>query len=99
MQIAKPLSMRRVWDPVEWVIGALITAGAVYLHWVNFRQRALWRDEAGVVRIATLPTHVKCGLTWPESCRFCFPPWFAPGPLLLVAVMLRCGYSASLWVC
>jgi hypothetical protein len=34
MQIAKALSMRRVWDPrkIEWVIGALITAGAVYLH-------------------------------------------------------------------
>ena len=77
MQIAKALSMRRVRDPrkIEWVIGALITAGAVYLHWVNFRSAgALWRDEAGVVRIATLPAAREM---WSnighESCPILFP--------------------------
>ena len=81
MQIAKALSMRRVWDPrkIEWVIGALITAGAVYLHWVNFRSAgALWRDEAGVVRIATLPAaremwsnigHESCPILFPSLIR------------------------------
>ena len=77
MQMAKALSTRRVWDPrkIEWVIGALITAAAVYLHWVNFRSAgALWRDEAGVVRVATLPTVYEM---WSnighESCPILFP--------------------------
>jgi hypothetical protein len=58
MQIAKARSTRRISDrrEIEWVIGALITVVGVYLHWVNFRSAgALWRDEAGVVRVATLP--------------------------------------------
>ena len=77
MQIAKALSMRWVWDlrKIEWVIGALITAAAVYLHWVNFQSAgALWRDEAGIVRIATLPA---AGEMWSnighESCPILFP--------------------------
>jgi hypothetical protein len=77
MQIAKALSMRWVWEPrkIEWVIGAVITAAAVYLHWVNFRSAgALWRDEAGVVRIATLPAASEM---WSnvghESCPILFP--------------------------
>ena len=77
MQIAKALSMRWVWEPrkIEWVIGAVITSAAVYLHWVNFRSAgALWRDEAGVVRIATLPAASEM---WSnvghESCPILFP--------------------------
>jgi Dolichyl-phosphate-mannose-protein mannosyltransferase len=77
MQSAESLSRARIWDQrkIEWVIGALITAAAVYLHWVNFRSAgALWRDEAGVVRIATLPTMRE---VWSnvghESCPILFP--------------------------
>ena len=77
MQIAESLSRCRVWDQrkIEWIIGALITVAAVYLHWVNFRSAgALWRDEAGVARIATLPTTRE---VWSnvghESCPILFP--------------------------
>jgi hypothetical protein len=77
MQIAKTLSMRGVSDrrKTEWVIGALITAAAVYLHWVNLCSAGpLWRDEAGVVGIATLPT---ANEMWSnighESCPIVFP--------------------------
>jgi len=60
MQMADlPSRRRRIcdWRKIDWVIGALITAAAIYLHWVNFRSAGTpWRDEAGVVRIATLPT-------------------------------------------
>ena len=77
MQITESLSRCRVWDQqkIEWIIGALITAAAVYLHWVNFRSAgALWRDEAGVVGIATLPTMRE---VWSnaghESCPILFP--------------------------
>ena len=47
----------------------------IYLHWVNFRSAgALWRDEAGVARIATLPTTRE---VWSnvghESCPILFP--------------------------
>jgi hypothetical protein len=77
MQIAKTPSMRGAWDrrKTEWVIAALITAAAVYLHWVNFRSAgALWRDEAGVVRIATLPTAHEMWLNiGHESCPILFP--------------------------
>ena len=77
MQIAKAGSTRRIWDrrEIEWAIGALITAAGLYLHWVNLRSAgALWRDEAGVVRIATLPTIREM---WSnlghESCPTLFP--------------------------
>jgi Dolichyl-phosphate-mannose-protein mannosyltransferase len=82
MQIAKAVSLRWFWDRrrIEWVIGTLITAAAVYLHWVNFRSAgALWRDEAGVVRIATLPSafemwsdlgHESCPVLFPALTRF-----------------------------
>ena len=77
MQIAKAGSTRRIWDrrEIEWALGALITAAGLYLHWVNLRSAgALWRDEAGVVRIATLPTIREM---WSnlghESCPTLFP--------------------------
>ena len=81
MQIAKADSTRRIWDrrEIEWAIGALITAAGVYLHWVNLRSAgALWRDEAGVVRIAILPTiremwsnlgHESCPILFPALLR------------------------------
>ena len=74
-------STRQILDrrEIEWVIGALITAVAVYLHWVNFRSAgALWRDEAGIVRIATLPAvremwsnigHESCPILFPALIR------------------------------
>src|SRR5213596_901783 len=77
MQIANARSTRRISDrrEIEWVIGALITAAGVYLHCVNFRSAgALWRDEAGVARIATLHG---VGEMWSnighESCPILFP--------------------------
>ena len=77
MQTAKARSTRQILDrrEIEWVIGALITAVAVYLHWANFRSAgALWRDEAGIVRIAILPTVREM---WSnighESCPILFP--------------------------
>jgi len=77
MEIAQAVSRRRIPNrrEIEWVIGILITVAAVYLHWVNFRSAgALWRDEAGVVRIATLPTFAE---VWSnvghESCPILFP--------------------------
>jgi hypothetical protein len=77
MQIAKTLSIRWAWDlrKIEWVIGAFITVAAIYLHWVNFRSAgALWRDEAGIVRIATLPTvHQMWSNVGHESCPILFP--------------------------
>lgn len=77
MQIAESPSIRQVWDrrKIEWVLGILITAAAVYLHWVNFRSAgALWRDEAGIVSIATLPTaHEVWSNVGHESCPILFP--------------------------
>jgi hypothetical protein len=78
MQIGECLSTRhRIWDrqKIDWLIGALITATGVYLHWVNFRSAgALWRDEAGVVSIATLPTtHEMWSNIGHESCPIVFP--------------------------
>jgi hypothetical protein len=78
VQIGECVSTRRwVWDrrKIEWLIGALITAAGVYLHWVNFRSAgALWRDEAGVVSIATLPTaHEMWSNIGHESCPILFP--------------------------
>jgi hypothetical protein len=84
MQIAKARSTRRIPDrrEIEWVIGALITVAGVYLHWVNFRSAgALWRDEAGVARIATLPAlREMWSNVGHESCPILFPAllrtWF-----------------------
>ena len=77
MQIAKPRSTLPTFDrrQIEGVIGALITAAAIYLHWMNFRSAGtLWRDEAGIVSIATLPTAQEM---WSnighESCPILFP--------------------------
>ncbi len=69
--------MRRVSNArtIEWVTALLITAAAVYLHCVNFRSAgALWRDEAGIVSIATLPTaHEMWSNVGHESCPILFP--------------------------
>jgi hypothetical protein len=77
MQITKARLIGRISDrrEIEWVIGALITVMGVYLHWVNFHSAgALWRDEAGVVRIATLPTlHEMWSNIGHESCPILFP--------------------------
>lgn len=77
MQITKARLIGRISDrrEIEWVIGALITVMGAYLHWMNFRSAgALWRDEAGVVRIATLPTlHEMWSNVGHESCPILFP--------------------------
>lgn len=78
MQIAENTLLRhRVWNwrKIDWLIGALITAAAVYLHWVNFRSAGtLWRDEAGIVSVATLPTlHETWSNIGHESCPILFP--------------------------
>jgi hypothetical protein len=77
MQAADSVPVRPNWDwrKFGWAIGALVTAAAVYLHWVNFRSAgALWRDEAGVARISTLATVQEM---WSnlghESCPILFP--------------------------
>src|SRR5262245_47955415 len=77
MEIAHALPTRRIPNRrvIEWVIGVLITLVAVYLHWVNLRSAgALWRDEAGVARVATLRTFSEM---WSnighESCPILFP--------------------------
>ena len=69
----------------EWVAGLLITVAAVWLHTVFFLNAGgLWRDEAGVVRVATLPTfqeswsnlaNESCPIAFPEFIRF----WSAIG--------------------
>jgi Dolichyl-phosphate-mannose-protein mannosyltransferase len=75
--VESPSAPSRVLDPrkIEWLIGVLITAVAVYLHWVNFRSAGpLWRDEAGVVSIATLPSaHEIWSNVGHESCPILFP--------------------------
>jgi hypothetical protein len=77
MPTAESPSVRQCWNRrrIEWVIGAVLTAAAVYLHWVNFRSAGgLWRDEAGVVSIATLPTaHEMWSNVGHESCPILFP--------------------------
>jgi hypothetical protein len=63
------------WQKIEWLIGAVITIAAVYLHWVNLRSAgALWRDEAGIARIAILPSlrEIWSNLGH-ESCPILFP--------------------------
>jgi hypothetical protein len=77
MQAARARSTCRIpyRREIEWVIGALITVAAVYLHWVNFRSAgALWRDEAGIVSVATLPSaHEMWSNVGHESCPILFP--------------------------
>lgn len=53
----------------------LITVAALYLHWVNLRSAGpLWRDEAGLIRVATLPTIQEMWVnTGHESCPILFP--------------------------
>jgi hypothetical protein len=81
MQIGKAGSTPRISErrEIEWIIGGLITVAAVYLHWVNLRSAGpLWRDEAGLVRVATLPTvqemwrnigHESCPILFPTLTR------------------------------
>jgi len=111
MQIAKALSMRRVWGPrrIEWAIGAVITAAAVYLHWVNFRSAgALWRDEAGVVRIATLPAaremwsnigHESCPILFPALIReWSFTVGGSDAALRLFGVIMGLLTLGAVWL-
>jgi Dolichyl-phosphate-mannose-protein mannosyltransferase len=111
MQIAKALSMRWVWEPrkIEWVIGAVITAAAVYLHWVNFRSAgALWRDEAGLVRIATVPTaremwsnvgHESCPILFPALIRtWSFTVGGSDAALRLFGVMVGLLMLGAVWL-
>ncbi len=103
--------MGQVWDrrKIEWVLGALITAAAVYLHWVNFRSAgALWRDEAGVVSIATLPTaHEMWFNIGHESCPILFPTllraWFftvgsSDGALRVFGFIVGLLMLGALWL-
>lgn len=69
----------------DWILAFSITAAAVFLHLVFLEHAGgLWRDEAGVVKLATLPT---LGETWTylghESCPLFFPVavhcWSATG--------------------
>jgi hypothetical protein len=81
MHVADSRWTRWAWDrqKIEWLIGAVITIAAVYLHWVNLRSAgALWRDEAGIARIAILPTlremwsnlgHESCPILFPALLR------------------------------
>lgn len=75
MQIGECRRWISDWQKIEWLIGALITAAGVYLHWVNFRSAGgLWRDEAGVISVATLPTiREMWSNAGHESCPILFP--------------------------
>jgi hypothetical protein len=60
---------------LDWILALIVTAAAVFLHLVFLKNAGgLWRDEAGVVRLATLPDF---GETWKylghESCPLFFP--------------------------
>jgi hypothetical protein len=88
---------------IEWLIGALITVAAAYLHWVNLQSAgALWRDEAGVFRVATLPTfpdvwsnlgHESCPILFPALLRTWFLVAGGAGPALRVM-----GFIVGLFV-
>ncbi len=56
---------------IEWALGILITLAALWLSWVYVSHAGgLWRDEAGAVRLATLPTFSE---TWRELGHESFP--------------------------
>jgi predicted membrane-bound mannosyltransferase len=60
---------------LDWILALTVTAAAVFLHLAFLKDAGgLWRDEAGVVRLATLPAF---GETWKylghESCPLFFP--------------------------
>lgn len=79
MEVAESVRRRSDAKTIGWIAGALITAAALYLHWVNFRSAGcLWRDEAGLVRVATIPTiremwsnlgHESCPILFPSLLR------------------------------
>jgi len=73
----------------EWLEGATalgLSVGALGLHWACFRHAgALWRDEAGGVHLATLPT---VGELWRWLTHDSFP--------LLFPLLVR-GWSALGW--
>ncbi len=59
----------------DWILALVVTTAAVLLHLIFlYNAGGLWRDEAGVVRLATLPA---LGETWKylghESCPVFFP--------------------------
>jgi hypothetical protein len=60
---------------LDWILALTVTAAAVFLHLVFLKDTGgLWRDEAGVVKLATLPAFSE---TWKylghESCPLFFP--------------------------
>ena len=71
---------------VDWSLALAVTAAAILLHWLFLNHAGgLWRDEAGIVRLATLPGfgeiwtylgHESCPLFFPTALRF----WSALGP-------------------
>lgn len=68
-------SLQKKLPKIDWILAVIITAAAVLLHLVFLGHAGgLWRDEAGVVTLATLPTF---GETWTylghESCPLFFP--------------------------
>lgn len=65
----------KILSQTNWALALAATAAAILLHLIFLTHAGgLWRDEAGVVRLATLPTF---GETWKylghESCPLVFP--------------------------
>lgn len=66
---------KKKFRPFDWILALGVTAAAILLH-LFFLNNAhgLWRDEAGIVRLATLPAFSD---TWTylghESCPLFFP--------------------------
>jgi len=95
---------------IEWGFAILATAAALRLHWCLFRSvKALWRDEAGIVNIAFLPSfgevwnglfHDHCPLLFPAILRL----WSAltGGPTDLNLHLLGMGigllWLSMLWI-
>ena len=111
MQTAESSSMPRVSNTrkLEWVIAVLITVAAVYLHWVNFRSAgALWRDEAGMVGIATLPSasemwsnvgHESCPILFPALVRaWCFIIGGSDAALRLFGFIVGMLMLGAIWL-
>ena len=70
---------------LDWILALIITAAAIFLHLVFLKNAGgLWRDEAAIVKLATLPTfdetwtyldHETCPLLLPVIIHF----WSAIG--------------------
>jgi hypothetical protein len=75
-----PRLVNRVLSRIEWIVAAIITLVALYLHWVFCRHAgALWRDEVSSIDLANLPgfaplwamlTHDSFPLLWSLVLRF-----------------------------